>query len=695
MLDLGTLYAQFKVDTNEGITALKNVSSEVGNTENKSKSLGSTLKGIATGIGVTVALKKVADGLISCYQSASEFETGFAKVSTLLDESTTDFNAYKDSILDASTETGVAVGELSESVYQSISAGVDATDAVNFTTEAVKLAKGGFTDTASAVDVMTTAINGYKLSTDDATRISDLLITTQNLGKTTVDELAQSMGKVIPIASSTNFSIDELSATYATLTKNGIATVEAGTYTKAMLNELSKAGSTADEALHELSGKGFTELKAEGTSTTDILKMLSDKASESGMSLKDMFSSTEAGSAALVLMSQGGSEYNEILAQMGESAGATEDAFNKMAETPEQQMARLKNTFSNIGIELGEKLLPIVLKVATWVNDHLPQIKETIDNVFNKVSEAISFVTDNLNIIIPILAGAVAGFVAFNVISTILPLFTAVQTAITGTTTVQAALNAVMAANPIGAVCLAIGALIAIGVLLWRNWDTVKEKCQELFNKLSEIWENIKTTVSTKIEEMKTAINNKIEEFKTAAKNVFEAFKNGVIEKFVEIKTNVKTKIDEVKKTITDKVSDFKEAGKKIFTAVWDGIKGVWTDIKNWVDEKVQWLSDKLAFWKDSNDEMNADGSHRTGLDEVPFDGYKAILHKGEMVLTQPEADRYKSGNSSNNTPVNTTVETNVSVEFTGSLAELGRILHPVIKKEETRRGMALIGGAN
>lgn len=39
-----------------------------------------------------------------------------------------------------------------------------------------------------------------------------------------------------------------------------------------------------------------------------------------------------------------------------------------------------------------------------------------------------------------------------------------------------------------------------------------------------------------------------------------------------------------------------------------------------------------------------SDGSHRTGLQEVPFDGYRAILHKGEMVLTQPEAERYKKG---------------------------------------------------
>ena len=118
----------------------------------------------------------------------------------------------KKDILKASSDANIAVNEFAESVYGSISAGVDQTKAIGFTTEAMKLAKGGFTSGAKAVDVLTTALNGYKLKAEDTTKISDLLITTQNLGKTTVDELASSMGKVIPIASSANFNI--LCSTY-------------------------------------------------------------------------------------------------------------------------------------------------------------------------------------------------------------------------------------------------------------------------------------------------------------------------------------------------------------------------------------------------------------------------------------------------------------------------------------------------
>lgn len=78
------------------------------------------------------------------------------------------------------------------------------------------------------------------------------------------------MGKVIPIANSVNFGMDELSASYAQLTKNGIATAESGTYLKQMLSELGKTGSDADKALREMTGKGFADLKKEGVATADI-----------------------------------------------------------------------------------------------------------------------------------------------------------------------------------------------------------------------------------------------------------------------------------------------------------------------------------------------------------------------------------------------------------------------------------------
>lgn len=293
------------------------------------------------------------------------------------------YQEYKNQLLDASSESKIAIDEFSEAVYSSISAGVDQTKAISFTTDAMKLAKGGFTDGAKAVDVLTTAINGYNLKSSDATRISDLLITTQNLGKTTVDELASSMGTVIPVASSVNFNVNELSASYAQLTKNGIATAESGTYLKAMLSELGKSGSITDGTLRELTGKGFAQLKAEGVSTTKILQMISDEAGKNGKTLKDMFSSVEAGSAALVLAKGSGAEYNEMLQGMRSSAGATQEAFDKMDATPAEQLNGAINKLKNDAIKFGAAFVPVVTKVS----DKLGEVADRFSNLSDEEKE--------------------------------------------------------------------------------------------------------------------------------------------------------------------------------------------------------------------------------------------------------------------------------------------------------------------
>lgn len=357
-----------------GVSEAKKISEELKNVtkvgENLSEFGGKMTKYVtAPIIGIGTAMTGMA----------VSFGTDFAKVSTLLDENVVDFSNYKKELLTASNDSKVAIGEFSEAVYGSISAGVDQTKAIEFTTEAMKLAKGGFTTGAKAVDVMTTAINGYKLSTEEATKISDYLITTQNLGKTTVDELASSMGAVIPVASNANFAMNELSAGFALMTKNGIATSEAGTYMKSMLSELTKSGSITDGVLRELTGKGFADLKAEGWATTDILNLLNDYAIKNNKSLKDLFGSVEAGSAALVLASGNGEEFNEMLTLMESSAGATQTAFDKMDATPAERMKGAWNKVKNAGIELGESLVPLFEKTADVINNLVDKFNSLTD----------------------------------------------------------------------------------------------------------------------------------------------------------------------------------------------------------------------------------------------------------------------------------------------------------------------------
>lgn len=70
------------------------------------------------------------------------------------------------------------------------------------------------------------------------------------------------------------------------------------------------------------------------------------------------------------------------------------------------------------------------------------------------------------------------------------------QTAATGAATAaQTGLNAAMSANPIGTVILLIEGAIAVGVLLYKNWDTVKAKAGEVWNSIKTAFGGIRDSI--------------------------------------------------------------------------------------------------------------------------------------------------------------------------------------------------------
>ena len=321
------------------------------------KSLGKL--GKIAGGGVVAGISAIAGGLTYAAKQATEYQSAFAKTTTLLTGSQKDIKAVSDDIVKLSNATGVAASDLTDTVYQAMSAGVDQADAVNFAGTASKLAAAGFTDASSAVDVLTTTLNAYgKQSGLTAESVSDMLLTTQNLGKTSVNELGSSLGKVIPTASMFGVNMKQLSSAYVATTKNGIATAESTTYINSMMNELGKNGTKASIALKKSTGKTFKQLMDSGADLTDVIGALQKEADKSGLTMADMFGSAEAGKAAAVLSAHA-NDFKDAMNAMGET-GATEEAYKKMTGTVSSQINKIKNSVTNLGISVGSKILPYI-----------------------------------------------------------------------------------------------------------------------------------------------------------------------------------------------------------------------------------------------------------------------------------------------------------------------------------------------
>ncbi|MCM1026527.1 MAG: phage tail tape measure protein [Roseburia sp.] len=408
--------------------------------------------------GINKRLEELKDTLLDCVQSAAEFETALAKVSTIADTEAASMDAIKGSILRLSNETGQAVEALSEAVYNAISAGVDTAEAVDFVSTATKLAAGGFTDNATAVDILTTVLNAYNKETEEAGKMADYLITTQNLGKTTVNELAGSMGKVIPVAATYNVEMGNLSSAMAILTANGIATAESTTYLKSMLNELGDSGSTVSKTLRNQTGLSFADLMKKGYSLGDVMEILGKAVENDKGAFNELWGSSEAGIGALSLLSAGSEKYNEVLRKMEESAGATASAYEKMADTSENAQKKLENAFQNLKIAIGSDLQEQMKGVKEAGADLLTWAAEFIEK-----NEWLVPVLETLAAGLGLAGTAVAGYTMVTEIA--IPMVKAFMAA--------------LSANPAGLVVTGLVGLIAVLTPLIAKLGSARTEIEE------------------------------------------------------------------------------------------------------------------------------------------------------------------------------------------------------------------------
>lgn len=382
------------------------------------------------------------------------FDAGMREVFTLMpditapamDEMTGQVKAF-------AGEFGVLPDEVIPSLYNSISAGIPPDNVFEFLETAQKLAKGGATDLATAVDGLSSVVNAYGSDTISATEASDALFTAVKLGKTTVDEMSASLFQVAPIASSFGVSFEEVSATIATLTAQGTPTAVAATQIKGAIAELGKEGTKASKTFAELSGKSFAQFTAEGGTMTEALTMMQGAAEANGSSIVDMFGSIEAGQAALGIVKDL-DKTNANLIALGESAGATDVAFETMNEGLAATMARLKARFSVLLIDLGESLAPTF---------------EVIGESVAGLLEIFMAMPAPIRTLIVVGGTLLAGLAAFAG-----PILKAIQLfKMLGST------MTLLAANPW---MLAILALIAVTYLVIKHWDKVKAALEYVWN---------------------------------------------------------------------------------------------------------------------------------------------------------------------------------------------------------------------
>lgn len=345
--------------------------------------------GAATAGMAAVGAAAVAAGAKGVKEFAS-FEKGMREVFTLVPEASGEMKQeLMGDIREFSTEMGVATNESVPALYQAISAGVPEDNVFDFLETAQKAAVGGVTDLTTSVDGLSSVVNAYGDDVISAEEASDLMFTAVKEGKTTFEEMSSTLYNVLPSASSLGVEFEDVTAAIASMTAQGTPTAQATTQIRQALNELSKDGSDAATVFEQMAGQSFKSFIKEGGNMQEAFAVMEKAAEEQDTSVKNLFGSIEAGQAVMALTGKGAEGFKENLDEMGNSAGATEDAYDEMEQSLSRSFDKLKAAMGEVWLTVGEELAPLVKDFADWLVENMPMIKEVVKTTFKIIERVI------------------------------------------------------------------------------------------------------------------------------------------------------------------------------------------------------------------------------------------------------------------------------------------------------------------
>ncbi|MBU8912339.1 MAG: phage tail tape measure protein [Desulfobacterales bacterium] len=357
-----------KLTTRELAVAKSNLQKKTAKLKKETSLWAGAMKKAAVGLAGVAAAGLV---VLKSFQGYSDYAQKMAEVNTLLDVSKKRHAALSKEIIKLSTQIPQTAAELAAAEYDIISAGVSLENSVNVLRLAGKAAIGGVTDTKTAVLAGLGVLNAYSLSIDKLSGIYDLLFMTVKKGVTTFPELAANIGQVLPIARAADIEFAKVAAAIATMTKAGIRTPQAATALKSAIVGLSSPAPEAKKRFEEL---GITWQGLVPTLEAINKALSTGKLSKAG--LRMLIPDVEARTAVLAL-TQNLDGMKDTLLEMDNASGSLMDAYDKMKDTPANQVKLLKNEISSLSTTMGALAGYAILPAMAGMRLFLQSVKET------------------------------------------------------------------------------------------------------------------------------------------------------------------------------------------------------------------------------------------------------------------------------------------------------------------------------
>lgn len=496
--------------------------------------LGSIVGGnlISSGIQAAIGgIQSMASGALDTYREYQKSMANTAGIAGITNKSSADFQKLSEAAEAAGKATAFTSAQAGDALGYMALAGWDANKSTSALMPTLKLAEATGADLAETANLVTGSMNAMGVSFDDLDGYFDVIIKANNKSATTAGQLMEAFTGVGGAAKAAGLDYKDTATALGILANNYITGSQAGT----ALNSILVRMTSKQEALNAYKKLGVNIYDAAGNTRNfgDILKDTNKAMAGLTEEQKNSYMSTIAGANYYSIyknllegVTEGvdgsASAWDKLSGEIQNSNNALDTMHKTTTDTVDYAFSLLDSALQNVQLQFLKAFGPEIQSVVQYVAaEVLPKVANAAENlgnfiqdpvivkfkefknwvgdVGNKISEFNSFLSEHQEILVAAawaVGGLTTALLIYNRAAILASVRSGIETGIliamyaaewataAATTALGAAFN--FLTSPITILILLFAGLMAATYLVYKNWDKIKVKADELWQKILE-----------------------------------------------------------------------------------------------------------------------------------------------------------------------------------------------------------------